>query len=208
MKNVLLTSNGLSNVNLVKHFYSILPKNIEETSLAIIMNGTNDFSKKIEKTSKRISRGKIIGFGKIDIIDLELRKPKILENYDCIEIAGGNPFILLEILKRKNVDKILINLVKEGKIIIADSGGSFILSPNLNFINYVDEKLNSEIKLLDLEALNIFPYEIFPHYDSYCEFNSGLRKASENYEKENNIKLVKINDGQAVYSTDETYKLI
>lgn len=205
MVNVLLTSNGISSDSLIKHLYSIVPKEIGKCSLAIIVNSTYDPYEKVRKAEKRKIRAKNIGFKEITIIDLEKDDPKILNNYDCIEIAGGNPFILLKVIRESKSENTFKDMAIAGKIIIGESAGSMILSPNLNFINYVDEKLNNEVKLSDLKALNLIQYEIIPHYDTYCESNPELKKASERYEIEFNVSLIKLKDGQAVYEENEMY---
>jgi len=199
MENVLLTSNGISNIKLAKHLYSLLPNCVEKCSLGIIINAKESFSDKMEQANKRFFRGKLLGFGKIDIIDLELRNAEVLRNYDVIEIANGNPFLLMKILRDSGADKLLIELAENGKIIIGSSAGSFALSPNLDFINYVDKKLNEKIKLAKFEGLNLFPYEIFPHYTTFCNYNIGLQAASENYEREKNIELIKFEDGELLF---------
>ncbi len=197
MKNIILTSKGIVNLQIAKHLLTVLRKPADESKFGIIVNGADTIEEKAKKAEKRFFRAKLLGFKLIDIIDLELFDVTKLEKYDCIEIAGGNPFRILSVFKRTKADQIITKLGKSGKIVIGASGGSFVLSPNLNFINFIEPKLNYNNS--DLSALNLFPNEIFPHFDSYWQYNSKLEKSSKEYERINEISLIKINDDQAVY---------
>ena len=62
-----------------------------------------------------------------------------LERNDYIFISGGNTFYLMQELKKKGADKLLIEQINNGKLYIGTSAGSVIASPNIEFVSDMDE---------------------------------------------------------------------
>jgi len=65
-----------------------------------------------------------------------------LERNDYIFISGGNTFYLMQELKKKGADKLLIEQINNGKLYIGTSAGSVIASPQNRFATYFQQSSN------------------------------------------------------------------
>lgn len=57
-----------------------------------------------------------------------------MENYDLIEIGGGNPYFLLKMAKEKHFDEFLENYFNN-HLIIGISAGSLLMQKSIDIVN-------------------------------------------------------------------------
>jgi dipeptidase E len=141
-------------------------------------------------------------FEKLGIIvdELELTKStnaeivdKLTQN-DLLYISGGNTFFLLQELRRKGVDKIIIEQIESGKIYIGESAGSMIVSPNIEYAKGLDDcKVATELDTFS--ALNVVDFYPLPHYGNF-PFKKSVEKIISKYESE--LTLYPISNSQAI----------
>lgn len=58
---------------------------------------------------------------------------------DVIYIRGGNPFFLLQELNRTGAVQAIVELVQAGKVYVGESVGAAILSPDVRYMDRLDE---------------------------------------------------------------------
>lgn len=102
----------------------------------------------------------------IDNDESELNVSQLF-NYDAIFLSGGNTFYFLSQLKRRKLIPVLRDYVHKGGILIGESAGSIIQTPNIRLAGV--SKLNgdpNDVGLEDLSALSLTEFEFFPHYEA------------------------------------------
>lgn len=134
------------------------------------------------------------------IIDLDITNYSIqilsekLNSLDAIFVAWGNVFYLMQQLRWKEFDKLLIQFIDSWKLYIGASAGAAIVGPSLEpLITLDDPSMASNLR--SLEGLNLFDRIILPHYGKkkYEEkYQEIFRKYGERY------SLLPIKDNQAV----------
>ncbi|WP_444926809.1 Type 1 glutamine amidotransferase-like domain-containing protein [Microbulbifer sp. TRSA002] len=86
-----------------------------------------------------------------------------LKNNEYVYITGGNTYFLLQELRRSGADKILLEQIRLGKPYIGESAGTVILSPNIAYIQEMDNP-DAAKELESHEGLNIVDFYPLPHY--------------------------------------------
>lgn len=128
---------------------------------------------------------------------------KIIDN-DYIYVSGGNTFFLLQELKRTGADKIIIEQINLGKPYIGESAGSIILSPNIEYVKYMDDyKIAKE--LTTYNALNILDFYPLPHYNSF-PFEELVERIILKYES--TLPLTPISNSQAILIKGNEFQII
>lgn len=123
---------------------------------------TSDISKKYYNETK--SYYESFGIKKLLYFDLDkdYNENLLYELLSCnaIHLYGNNTEKFIESLRSKGLDKILIQYVKDGGILIGSSAGSIIMSSNIEIINCIGEKTTLDNKT----ALNLVEFEFIPHW--------------------------------------------
>lgn len=120
---------------------------------------------------------------------------KKLEENDYIFISGGNTFFLLQELKKTGADKIITEQINAGKIYIGSSAGSVVLSPNIEYIKYMDDTNAAPDLNNGYTALSIIDFYPCPHYKGETHKKSVEKIISE---YENKLKLFPISNSQTI----------
>lgn len=105
----------------------------------------------------------------VDVLELSTAssadiKEKITSN-DYIFISGGNSFYLLQELKETGADLLIKEQVSNGKLYIGTSAGSVVMSPNIQYIELMDDKSFAP-KLADYQAMGMTDQYPLVHYSS------------------------------------------
>ena len=90
-----------------------------------------------------------------------------ISNADYIFVAGGNTFYLLQELKRKNVDKMIVEYVNNGKLYIGSSAGSMILSKDIGYARYMDSPDIAQDLHGTFSSLSVIDFFIVPHFTDF-----------------------------------------
>lgn len=197
---LILTSNGLSSDNLIKRikeYCTTLTKAVIVTTASIEYKESNYH---IPRLTEELSS---LGLS-VDYFDFDFDNPKLLLDYDVIEINGGNPFHLLKSIRKTNSDAIMKKLIKE-KIIIGISAGSIVMQKDINLIAKYSPELNNSVNLTDLTGLGFSPIELLPHYSRYLTKFKNFEETAKEYEVANNCEIIRINDGEAIVLNSEGY---
>ena len=117
-----------------------------------------------------------------------------LKQNDYIYISGGNTFFLLQELRKKGVDKIIIEQIELGKPYIGESAGAMIISPNIEYVKGMDDcKVATDLDTFS--ALNVIDFYPLPHYTNF-PFAKAVEKIISKYDSE--LKLYPISNTQAI----------
>lgn len=117
-----------------------------------------------------------------------------LERNDYIFISGGNTFYLMQELKKKGADKLLIEQINNGKLYIGTSAGSVIASPNIEFVSDMDEPKKAP-ELTDYSGLHLVDFYLLPHYLNF-PFKESSQKVVNEYSPK--IDLRPISNNQVI----------
>ena len=92
----------------------------------------------------------------------------------------------MKIIRETNFDKILKDLLNEGKVYIGTSAGAYVMCPSIEVSDWNDNTVD-RYGVVDFTALNYVPFVLNAHYKDEKE-----QKVKENIKKlkgtlENNI---------------------
>lgn len=136
---------------------------------------------------------------KVEILNIEEENyetiEKTLNKNDYIFISGGNTFYLLQELKKSQADKIISNLINQGKPYIGSSAGSIVLAPDIEYIKTMDDSSKAP-ELSDTKAMGIINFSILPHFGNE-PFSDITQQIFNNFHQK--IVLVPLNNQQFIF---------
>jgi dipeptidase E len=127
-----------------------------------------------------------------------------LKNNDLIYVSGGNTFFLLQELKRTGADRIIAEQINSGKIYIGESAGSIIVSPDIEYVKYLDS-VKKAPNLSDFSSLNIVEFYPLPHYTNF-PFKKSVEKVIAEYG--NTLELMPFSNSQAIFIKDYKVEIV
>ncbi|AWF80091.1 peptidase S51 [Microbulbifer sp. A4B17] len=123
-----------------------------------------------------------------------------LKNNEYIYVTGGNTYFLLQELRRSGADKILLEQIRLGKPYIGESAGTVVLSPNIAYIQEMDNP-DAAKNLESYEGLNLVNFYPLPHYGNQ-PFKDSAELVISKYSNEielspfSNNQLIAVIDGE------------
>lgn len=141
----------------------------------------------------------------LDSFDIENKSEEEIRNFlkdkNIIQMEGGNTFYLLKVIRETGFDKILKELLEEGKVYIGTSAGAYIMCPTIEVSKW-GRNADKDFGLKDLTALSYIPFVLKVHYKD--EFKEQLKE---------NIKTLKyplriLRDGQGIFCEDGNCKFV
>lgn len=120
---------------------------------------------------------------------------KSISGADYVFVSGGNTFFLLQELKRKGADKMIVEHINNGKLYIGSSAGSAIVSKDIGYVKYMDSPDAAPDLNCDFSALSVVDFCIVPHLTNF-----PFKKAAEKTVKEfsETLDIRAISNNQAV----------
>lgn len=200
MKKLFLTSHGFSDEPARQAFLKLLDKPSKELTAAIITTASVEYKEKNKYAISTRQYFEELRFKKVTFLDVEFENPNKLKDFDVIYLNGGNTFYLLYHLKKSGADKVLKEIV-DNTILVGTSAGAVVLGPDIKIAVKFDDERNI-INLKDYFALGLTDIAIIPHY------RKDLEDKLKNFEKENNCRVTRLKDGQAVVVVDDQAKFI
>lgn len=80
-----------------------------------------------------------------------------------ISVGGGNTFFLLEHMRRSGFAARICGYLKQGCIYIGSSAGSIVCTPDINYIEGMDDP--NRAVLNGTAGLDLVPFSLIPHLD-------------------------------------------
>ncbi len=110
---------------------------------------------------------------------------RTLLDSDVVYMAGGNTFYFLHHLRRAGLLPLLRRFARSGGVLAGLSAGALLLSPSIELAGYpAFDRDPNDVGLRDLRALNLVPFEFFPHYggsrrvrDALLEYSARTSRA-------------------------------
>lgn len=190
---------------LLKYGYDLTGISKSEMKIGYVTTaskGARNFSKRVQETIMPAIKEN--GYN-LEEIDIKGKKEEELKSFfkdkNIIHIEGGNVFYLLKTIRETGFDKILKELLDEGKIYIGTSAGAYIMCPTIVVADWGDEIIN-RFEVSDFTALNYVPFVFKAHY-----------KDEQEEEVRENIKTLEypihiLRDGQGVFCEDGNCKFV
>ena len=128
-----------------------------------------------------------------------------LERNDCIYVSGGNPFFLMQELRRKGADRAIVRRVEAGALYIGESAGSMIAAPNIAYAQVMDAVATAYTpNFRDFDALGLVDFYTVPHYG--CEpFEESAEETVRTY---SHLPLRPITNTQAICVEGDRTKIV
>lgn len=117
-------------------------------------------------------------------------------SYDIIYGLGGNPNHLIELCNNLPLREYMTKFLKKG-IYIGESAGTIILCDDLKWLYVIKKgsKPKYDVEFDSYKGLNLSNTKAMPHYNRISE---SIKNKMDLYEKENNIIITKLNDGDFI----------
>ena len=136
--------------------------------------------------------GRIIEDLEISSISIE-EINKSISCTDYLFVAGGNTFFLLQELKRKGVDKMIIEHINNGKLYIGSSAGSMVLSKDIGYVRHMDSIDAAPDLNGNFSALSVIDFCIVPHATNF-PFKKAAEKTVKEFSDTLDIKAISNNE--------------
>ncbi|MBE6654396.1 MAG: hypothetical protein E7608_02920 [Ruminococcaceae bacterium] len=198
---IILTSNGLSNAKLLNE----LGKYIKSGKAALVVTADNEYKEKNYHVERLRRELELLGLA-VELFDFDKQTPSELLNYEVAELIGGNPYYLLESIRKNGFYDVLKHFA-ENKYLVGCSAGALVLTPTLNLVDIYSPEMNI-VGLEDLTACALTDIQILPHYSKFIKRYDGFEERCAEYEKENNCKVIRLNDGEAIIADGHDFMLI
>ncbi len=194
---LVLCSNGLSSDALLAHIRS---KTAACKTAALVVTADNEYKENNYHVPRCVSELETLNLH-VDIFDLDKQSADLLLNYDVVEFIGGNPYYLLHSIRKNNAVEILRDIAAD-KILIGWSAAAFVFSPTLELVNCYSPEMNF-LEITDLSALSLTSVQVLPHYSKFLTRFERFEEKCCIYEKEHNVNVIRINDGDGVFIDGE-----
>lgn len=190
---LVMTSNGLSSDKLL----NAVRNRIKKSNSAVIITTASVGYKQNDKHIKRLtSELRSCGLS-VNYFDFDTEDKNKLNEYDVIELIGGNPFYLLKVMKDRACKELFAKLIKD-KTVIGISAGALVFQKSINLIAMYTPQLNDEVKLDDLSGLGLTDVEILPHYHRFLNVFELFEETAKAYENTTGVKVIRLDDGEGV----------
>ena len=169
---------------------------------ALVVTADNEYKENNYNVPRCVSELQALNLN-VDIFDLDKQPADLLLNYDVVEFIGGNPYYLLQTIRKNNSIEILRNIATT-KILIGWSAAAFVFGPTLELVNYYSPEMNF-LGLTDLSGLSLTDVQVLPHYSKFLSRFERFEEKCCVYEKEHNVNVIRINDGDGVFIDGEVH---
>ena len=190
---LVLCSNGLSSKILLE---TISSKIVGCKTAALVVTADNEYKERNYHVPRAIAELEALNL-RVDIFDLDKQAADLLLNYDVVEFIGGNPYYLLRSIRENNAFEILKD-ISANKILIGWSAAAFVFGPTLELVNCYSPEMNF-MGLTDLSALSLTNIQVLPHYSKFLTRFEQFEEKCRAYEKQRNVNVIRINDGDGVF---------
>ena len=187
-----LLSNGITSPALKEAMGKYL---IGKKTAAVVVTADNEYKTKNYHIPRVINELTLYGL-EVELFDLDNQSPDLLLDYDVVEFIGGNPYYLLNSIRRCDADSVLEQLAKD-KVLIGWSAGALVMTSSIAVIDAFEPQMNF-MNLTDLKGLRLADVHIIPHYSKFLHRYEAFEEKLRRYEADNNCTLIRLNDGDGM----------
>lgn len=199
---LVLCSNGLSSDALIAEMKGHTGA---ACSAALVVTADGEYKEKNYHVPR--CRDELVRLGlSVTIADIDMQAPEALLRYDAVEFIGGNPFYLMDSIRRNRAQSVLRRLA-EDRILIGWSAAAFVFGPTLALAQLYTPELNT-VGLSDLSGLALTQTEILPHYGKFLRRFERFEERCAEYERANSRKVIRLDDGEGLFIDGEGQRLV
>lgn len=132
----------------------------------------------------------------VDLFDLDEQPAQELLRYGAVEFIGGNPFYLMDVIRRESAQDALRAIAERG-VLIGWSAAAFVFGPSLELVHRYSPEMN-EVGLTDLRGLALADVEVLPHYSRMKARFDRFEERCREYEMERGVSVARLEDGEGV----------
>lgn len=202
MTKLFLTSAGLPKETR-EYFLNLLTKPPQETTIAFIPTAAHPAKDKsfVQKAKNEIHE---IGMKmqEIDLVDEnEQSLREKLSMVDVIYVNGGNTFYLLKCIRSSGFEKVVKEMISNGKVYVGSSAGSYVACPTIDMATWKHQD-RERFDMTDFQAMQLVPFLVSAHYDPLYKdpVQKGIAQTS--------LPVVLLNDTQAVLCINNHYTIV
>ena len=193
---LMLCSNGLTCKALLDQVRQETHKlHKEKLRAALIVTSDPIYKEKNYHVPRCLQELENLGF-KVDLFDFDYQRAELLLTYDCAELIGGNPYTLLQSLRKCQAQPILKELAKQS-ILIGWSAGALVLGPTIGLIEPYFPEMNTP-NLTDLTGMNLTNRQILPHYPLFLNRDPQYETLCQTYEQDHHCEIIRLSDGEGI----------
>lgn len=175
---LLLTSNGICNQSLADALAGLAGKKPADIKVAFIPTAVNvETGNNKDWFIAQLTDLQKFGFTQINIVEIAamgIDWQEKLNNADVIYAGGGNPYYLLDVMRKVGFDTWFKQNIDQ-KVYVGGSSGAIVMTPSVSVATIKTyESLNAP-GITDLTALNYVGFEIAPHVPDW----PSLEEATE-----------------------------
>ena len=189
---LVLCSNGLSSPALLRAGGEKLSGG---KTAALVVTADPEYKEQNYHVPRCVKELESLGL-QVALFDLDKQPGEGLLEYDVVEFIGGNPFYLLQAVKRGSVPEILGRIARE-RMLIGWSAAAFVFGPTLELLNRYSPEMNLW-GITDLRGLALTQTEVLPHYSRFLSRFSGFEETCRTYEAAHGVRVIRLNDGDGV----------
>ena len=207
-----LLSNGITSEKL----HNELSKQIKGTKAAIVVTADNEYKSENYHIPRCFKELNALGLT-AQLFDFDTQNATELLKNDVVYIIGGNPYYLLNLyyqnqqfhfeinyqdsIRKTNAEAILKQIAEE-KVLIGWSAGALVLTPSIAIIDKYSPEMNI-VGISDLSGLCLTDTYILPHYSKFLNRYENFEEKCKQYELENLLQVIRLNDGEGVLIVDD-----
>lgn len=162
---------------------------------AVVVTADNEYKTKNYHLPRVINELTSYGL-EVELFDLDNQSPELLPDYDVVEFIGGNPYYLLNSIRRCDAAFVLEKIAKE-KVLLGWSAGALVMSSSIAVIDDFEPQMNF-MNLTDLKGLCLADIHLVPHYSKFLKRYSQFEEKLRCYEADNNCELIRLDDGDGI----------
>ena len=186
----------------------LLGKPLNQASVALIANAKDYYTERPRNFTVSEFTKYMEGLG-LSVDEIDLREfdradtlKERLKAYDLIYASGGNTYMLRFEMRRSGFDKVIKELLDEGKEFGGFSAGALVAGISIAGVEMDDEPDFAEEVIK--EGLNLIPYVILPHVDdpAYKDILLTFRDIHRDRD------IIELKDSQAAVFNDTEHKIV
>lgn len=194
---LVLCSNGLSSDALLT---ALRRATAACRTAAVVVTADNEYKARNYHVPR--CRDELAALGlEVTLFDLDEQRAAALLDYDVVEFIGGNPYYLLQAIRRSDALPVLRELAAR-RILIGWSAAAFVFGPTLALVDRYSPEMNF-VGLTDLTALALTDVEVLPHYSRFLTRFDRFEETCRAYERERGVEVIRLNDGDGVIIQDD-----
>lgn len=202
---LLLTSNGICNQSLADALAEMVGKPAKDIKIGFIPTAVNVDTGNKDWFIKQLTDLQKFGFEQVDIVEISSEfvdwRAK-LEEADVVYAGGGNPYYLLEMMRRIGFDEWL-KQQPEQKAYVGGSAGAIVVTPSIGVARIKTYGSKNVPKIKGLTAFSLVNFEVGPHIPDW----PSIEEATE-YAKTTSNKFYALDNESGVQAIGGVVKVI